>query len=749
MAAPPPGGIICIVAPRTCGPSQFDQPLIPIVVFGDDCPTSNRRFAVLITGQSTEVVCNGTREWHSLTVEEGATLTQSQIGDNTGPESNLLFITTVEDITVKTGGTIDVSGKGYRGSQMASQGIHYPDDRTTAFPGSPSYMSDPNWRWFTQADGLGPGWGVGFDHGGLGPDSGNCRGEGYGGGGAHGGRGGGPVLSSNLSNAALPSPQFRQRPTYGDPAAPVTVGSGGGASVIHRRGSALQDCAVGQSDGAAGGGAIRLKGRKIIVTTDQGSGIFANGLDGPGGGAGGSIWIEVQEAFGGAASVSVAGGTAIQNRGEVGTAPAGGDIPNIGGGKLEAKGGNAAAGHGAGGGGGRIKLNFFEAPSGTGTGTGTETGTGTGTTGGPPPAAAVWKVVDTLPTQGGGPAIENLRSVELDSIPFTGFTLSGSTLTFNTLPTGKHRLTFLVTVRSSVTCTPPNNILTNLAELFQDATSRGQSQASLSVNCRDIVLQGDVRSGGNISGEGKRLETPLGILEAVGDINGLTGVKNLPGYRIGNDSVLFWDASNPVKNKQLEKNLKRLEGERAKPWNVSSFSGGNLFLDTNQLSPDQACTIPAGCSPPGDGQVWRVPGSLNISAGQLTVKGRGTIIVPGDLTLRGSLGYQGLNDSIGFIVRGNVIFAPGGAAPQRIAGGYFTPQTIFFNETGPGAAASTQVIEVKGSLVADLFNFTGRDGGNPSSATYRIKLEYDNRVSTFPPPGFELFLGPRSGERAP
>ena len=118
----------------------------------------------------------------------------------------------------------------------------------------------------------------------AGPGHGTNSGYGYGSGGGHGGSG---AVSYNGGVSVAPGGI-----TYGSSSAPVTLGSGGGAS-----------------SGARGGGALRLT---VNGTLHLDGTLSANGLVAPatcGSGAGGSIWITASSLTGGG-SVQAAGGAA-------------------------------------------------------------------------------------------------------------------------------------------------------------------------------------------------------------------------------------------------------------------------------------------------------------------------------------------------------------------------------------------------------------------------------------------------------
>ncbi|MBI3260998.1 hypothetical protein HYZ64_01335 [Candidatus Berkelbacteria bacterium] len=234
------------------------------------CPASDPNAAVTISGSSTVVVCDGGRTWRSLTVTNGATLTQSPISQ--GGANNPLVVTIRDTLTISNQGTIDVSGKGYAGSTNPHSYIG---------PCSPTSCNSPG-------NGQGPGGGLAVG------DSPGCEERvGTGGGGSHGGTGaaawqspgGSYVLPQQFGNSGI-------APTYDDPNFPQIAGSAGGNWISHTH--HLSGCSNNGNGGSAGGGALRIRAAKLV--SDATAAIIASGAnaDASGAGAGGGVVIEVE-----------------------------------------------------------------------------------------------------------------------------------------------------------------------------------------------------------------------------------------------------------------------------------------------------------------------------------------------------------------------------------------------------------------------------------------------------------------------
>jgi hypothetical protein len=239
----------------------------------------------------------GTHTLDELTVEAGATLAVA--GGS--------HVTVSGTLTIRGNSTLLLQGKNTGamvGGVWAGVGVAVDAGNATVEAGSR-----------VTADGR--GYVAGAGPGGAGARSSS--------GGTHGGVGGAGTWG------AAPNPQ-----TYGDPEAPVDLGSSGGGWN-----------GIAQRDGGPGGGAIRLEVAGTLTldgeisARGQGMATFADA----GGGSGGSIW----------ASASTL----------------------VGGGRFHAGGGSSASGRGGGGGGGRIAVHCRDGTGFTGfTGSTVSGGTG-------------------------------------------------------------------------------------------------------------------------------------------------------------------------------------------------------------------------------------------------------------------------------------------------------------------------------------------------------------------------------------
>ncbi|MCB8985563.1 MAG: carboxypeptidase regulatory-like domain-containing protein [Ardenticatenaceae bacterium] len=195
---------------------------------------------------------NGSHAFNSLTVQTGSTLVHS--------DTLTVSLTINTNATVETGGSINLTGRGYAG-------------------GTAGY--DP---------GDGPG--------------GGQIGDGTGGGGGHGGFGG-----ARLNNFV------QAGDAYGDPYRPTTIGSGGASC------AANSFCSAPGGNGGNGGGAVHLAvaGNLTIdgsILANGANAAFVNGIIPGSGGAGGSIWLEAATLSGGGQILADGGsGTGVRKVG--------------------------------------------------------------------------------------------------------------------------------------------------------------------------------------------------------------------------------------------------------------------------------------------------------------------------------------------------------------------------------------------------------------------------------------------------
>lgn len=195
---------------------------------------------------------------------------------------------------------------------------------------------------------------------------------------------------------------------------------------------------------------------------------------------------------------------------------------------------------------------------------------------------------------------------------------------------------------------------------------------------------------------------------------------------------------------------------------INSPFGG---LDWRRAMIDNIAALKAGATtgigPSSSGTIALGAGTVYQSAGDLTLSGNafsgvGTIIVNGNLTITGNLGYATPQASVGFIVLGNVTF---GDAVSQAVGSYYVSDVDYANppvldsngcpklNVNKGKVTTTKVplqLKIDGLMVARYFDF-GRYYANPQGVTSANALAeqvyYDGRVlnTVQTPPGFTSF----------
>lgn len=131
--------------------------------------------------------------------------------------------------------------------------------------------------------------------------------------------------------------------------------------------------------------------------------------------------------------------------------------------------------------------------------------------------------------------------------------------------------------------------------------------------------------------------------------------------------------------------------------------------------------------------VYYYKGSTPLEIGKtapVTISGRGTIIVDGDLWISSNLKYSapGDSDSIGFIVKGNVQINP---TNSTMIGAYYVLKDVDWSKAA--SAISEAGNGFKGSLV-----YFGKANFGKGIKSF----EYDSRITTNPPPGFDALYLP-------
>lgn len=234
-------------------------------------PNDNTRSLKITNGATVTLWAYGRLNVKTLIIEQNATLTHKELDIDTTPDFNtttgVLTATGVpkyvnvfasDSLKLESGGKINVNGKGYPGGDAGKVDGYGP--------------GGGGWRYSSGIDGAITG-GGGGSYGGLGGRGTDC----------HESHLGECVPSGAVSGV-----------TYGDAAAPVSHGSGGGSAVARGR----------FSPGAPGGGRVKIITNKMYI--DETSSISANGNDyipsewarqkgGPG--SGGSIWINAQTIY--------------------------------------------------------------------------------------------------------------------------------------------------------------------------------------------------------------------------------------------------------------------------------------------------------------------------------------------------------------------------------------------------------------------------------------------------------------------
>ena len=218
-------------------------------------------------------------------------------------------------------------------------------------------------------------------------------------------------------------------------------------------------------------------------------------------------------------------------------------------------------------------------------------------------------------------------------------------------------------------------------------------------------------------------------------------------YDFDRNSVVYWDRTNPDKNKAMNDNIKKLLGDQENhipkadivcEINAGDLKAENLYLD----NPD--CNIGASSSNSAwpNGRVWHVAADSDIEIIG-NIRSKGTLIVDfkgasGTVRISTKSGesdsFRG-DSSLGLMVinGGNVeftkdaekyngiIFAPGSSS----SGG-----TVSFAEGGAS-------IKIRGSIVADQINFHPR---TKDSRGYAVTIYTDAQILGSTLPGFENIM---------
>ncbi len=278
-------------------------------------------------------------------------------------------------------------------------------------------------------------------------------------------------------------------------------------------------------------------------------------------------------------------------------------------------------------------------------------------------------------------------------------------------------------------------------KLHVDATLSGQpvsADASKPLSAAGLCggkVVGDIFGLGGVSGISVGRNS---VVSSSGQVkvtrNENTSAYDIPDYRLQDASALAWGQVQA----QIESTASRLKIERAR---TLSLPGGTI-TGTFNLNPKNG-DYHDGANNDGnpDGGVWYVSGNLTIADGA-QFKGRGTIIVQGRVTVAGSMSYLD-KGNLGVIVLGGDDAASGGQKAVTIKNGATQGSSVVGAFAAPRGTIDFQanVDRATGLFVGSTLQF------NP--ALTNLAIEYDNQITTSPPPGFAQSFVPSLGEAAP
>jgi len=151
---------------------------------------------------------------------------------------------------------------------------------------------------------------------------------------------------------------------------------------------------------------------------------------------------------------------------------------------------------------------------------------------------------------------------------------------------------------------------------------------------------GDVFSGKDLSDpSGKIRFDTKSVLSAKGTID-VPGSPPELRWKIPSYDTVMWGINQQKVNAMIDK-IKQSATTAA----IGSSYEGNWVLDNDGTNP--GTPLGSGGTNYPDGKVWIKRGDLTL--GNVTFSGRGTIIVDGNLTINGSSGYLHDNDFVGII----------------------------------------------------------------------------------------------------
>ncbi len=317
--------------------------------------------------------------------------------------------------------------------------------------------------------------------------------------------------------------------------------------------------------------------------------------------------------------------------------------------------------------------------------------------------------------------------------------------------------------RCPTVCTRPNTGPSEIgktrayvANLRVVAEDLGQSRSKLTtifvnptvffLNANDVYAVGEIDA----------LNINFGENGVVGSGSDRTRLENifsqykLKNYKIDQKSTAFWDPADTTfnRNARLRSNIDRLLLERAVDITPpGAVVNGTLDFTSTQLNPTGA--------PEGGVVVIK----KDITFDNVSILGRGTIIVEGNLTITNNFGPPTTQQGpVGVVVRkldpldpsrlavANVrVEDPARGLPEQTVVGvaFFIPNGAF--DTGDSPPVGGTPLTVKGAVVANTFELSGRRSN--VGGYFDITITYDGTLAERTPPGFNLLVLPTLREK--
>lgn len=272
----------------------------------------------------------------------------------------------------------------------------------------------------------------------------------------------------------------------------------------------------------------------------------------------------------------------------------------------------------------------------------------------------------------------------------------------------------LVNVNPYTFLSSPGKLLTSRTKIKAGSTEKIVLETPALYYGQNVIL-GDAYIGSGLTNFeywGKN----LGLSKDAAKPDSFWGVG---GYQMNQDAQAKLSGSEYVK---FASKIDRATGEATPTGAIAGAS--NLFLEANDINiaPNSSGIYP-------EGKVWKVDGAGNLTiTSDVTYSGKGTIIVPGDLTINSGKDITAFDDNgrLGFIVKGSV--------------------TIKGNNEIEAAILSYSNINVNGNTVTLTGSFAAKDFPNLSSRS-NIIFKYDYGFDTAWPPIFGDLIMPSAKER--